>query len=42
MRISFLLTLVAWLTVSGAFVRADMAAGLAALDARLAPRPRPA
>jgi hypothetical protein len=33
MRVSILLPLVAWLTVSGAFVRADMADGLAAFDA---------
>jgi len=33
MRVPILLTLVAWLTVSGAFVRADMADGLAAFDA---------
>jgi len=33
MRVSILLTLVAWLTVSGASVRADMADGLAAFDA---------
>ena len=36
MRVPILLTLIAWLTVSGAFVRADMADGLAAFDARLA------
>ncbi len=33
MRVPILLTLVVWLTVSGAFVRADMADGLAAFDA---------
>ncbi len=33
MRVSILLPLVAWLTVSGASVRADMADGLAAFDA---------
>ncbi len=33
MRVPILLTLIAWLTVSGAFVRADMADGLAAFDA---------
>ncbi len=33
MRVPILLTLVAWLTVSGASVRADMADGLAAFDA---------
>ena len=33
MRVPIFLTLVAWLTVSGAFVRADMADGLAAFDA---------
>ena len=33
MRVPILLTLAAWLTVSGASVRADMADGLAAFDA---------
>ncbi len=33
MRVPILLTLAAWLTVSGTFVRADMADGLAAFDA---------
>ncbi len=33
MRVSILLALVAWLTVSGASARADLADGLAAFDA---------